>query len=173
MAIGDIVPWRWGGLRGLEPEERAFEGFRREIEGLHREMDRLFEGMWREGVGTSLLPDYWTRRELVPQLDVSEDDKAFHVKVELPGMDQQDVDVTMSDRMLMIRGEKKEEKEAKEKDYYRRERAYGAFRRSIEIPAAVDATKIEASFSKGILTIDLPKTKEAQEKVKHIAVKAA
>ncbi|HEX7081788.1 MAG TPA: Hsp20/alpha crystallin family protein [Gammaproteobacteria bacterium] len=173
MPIGDIVPWRWGGLRRGEPEERSFESFRREIETLHREMDRLFEGMWREGFRAWPLPDYWARRELVPQLDVSEDDKAFHVKVELPGMDQQDVDVTLSDRTLTIRGEKKEEREAKDKDYYRRERAYGAFRRSIEIPAAVDPTNIEASFSKGVLTIVLPKTKEAQEKVKHIAIKAA
>lgn len=173
MAIGDIVPWRWGGLRRWESEERPLESFRREVEALHREMDRLFEGMWREGSSASLLPEYWSQRELVPQLDVTEDDKAYHVKVELPGMDQKDVDVTMSDRMLTIRGEKKEEKESKEKEYYRRERAYGTFRRSIEIPAAVDATKIEASFGKGILTIELPKTKEAQQKIKHIEVKAA
>lgn len=172
MAIGDIVPWRWGGLRRWEPEERPFESFRRDIETLHREMDRLFEVMWREGAGTSRLPE-WTRGELAPQLDVNEDDKAFHVKIDLPGMDQKDVDITMSDRTLTIRGERKEDKETKEKEYYRRERAYGAFRRTIEIPAAVDATKIEAKFSNGVLTIELPKTKEAQEKVKHIEVKAA
>jgi HSP20 family protein len=173
MAVGDIVPWRWGGLRRSEREARPFESFRREIESLHREMDRLFEGMWGEGFGTPLLPEYWGRRELVPQLDVVEDDKAFHVSIELAGMDEKDVDLTLSDRMLTIRGEKKEDKEAKEKDFYRRERAYGAFRRVIEVPAEVDATKIEASFRKGVLTIDLPKTKEAQEKIKHISIKAA
>jgi HSP20 family protein len=88
-------------------------------------------------------------------------------------MNDKDVAVTVEDRVLTIRGEKKEEKEAKEKEYYRRERAYGTFRRSIEIPAAVDATKIEASFKKGVLSIRLPKTKEAQEKVRQIEVKAA
>jgi HSP20 family protein len=172
MAVGDIVPWRWGGLRRWEPEARPFESFRREVDALHREMDRLFEGMWGEGAGPLPMLE-WARGEVVPQLDVTEDDKAFHVKVDLPGMDEKDVDITMSDRMLTIRGEKKEEKEAKEGDYYRRERACGTFRRSIEIPAAVDTSKIEASFSKGVLTIELPKTKEAQEKTKHISIKAA
>jgi HSP20 family protein len=109
----------------------------------------------------------------MPQLDVTKDDKSFAVKVDLPGLDEKDVEVTLSDRVLTIRGERKEEKEAKEKDYYRRERAHGTFRRSIEIPAAVDATKIEASFKKGVLTIQLRKTKEAQEKVKQIEVKVA
>jgi HSP20 family protein len=136
-------------------------------------MDRLFEGLWSEGFGSSLLPEVWARGEIAPQLDVTEDDKAFAVKVDLPGLDEKDVEVTLSDRLLTIRGEKKEDKETKEKNYYRRERAYGTFRRSIEIPAVVDATKIDASFKKGVLTIQLPKTKEAQQKVKQIEVKAA
>lgn len=173
MAMGDIVPWRRGGLRRWEPEARPFENFRREVESLHRDMDRLFEGLWSEGFGSSLLPEVWARGEIVPQLDVTEDNKAFAVKVDLPGLDEKDVEVALSDRILTIRGEKKEEKETKEKDFYRRERAHGTFRRSIEIPGAVDATKIEASFKKGVLTIQLPKTKEAQEKVKQIEVKAA
>ena len=75
--------------------------------------------------------------------------------------------------LLTVRGKKEEDKETKEKDYYRRERACGSFRRSIEIPAAVDASRIDASFKKGVLTINLPKTKEAQDKVKHIQVTAA
>jgi HSP20 family protein len=173
MALGDIVPWRWGGLRRWEREGRPFESFRREMKSLHRDMDRLFEGLWSEGSGSSLLPDVWARGEITLELDVTEDAKAFAVEVDLPGLDEKDVEVTLSDRVLTIRGEKKEDKETKEKNYYRRERAYGTFRRSIEIPAAVDATKIEASFKKGVLTIQLPKTKEAQQKVKQIEVKAA
>jgi HSP20 family protein len=173
MALGDMVPWRWGGLRRWEGEDRPFDAYRREMDALHRDMDRLFTGLWGESGGTAL-PDVWgRRRELVPQLDVTEDDKAFHVGIELPGMDEKDVDVTLSDRVLTIRGEKKEEKEQKEKDFFRRERAYGSFRRTLEVPSEVDAGKIEASFRKGVLTIDLPKTQEAQQKVKHISVKAA
>ena len=130
-------------------------------------------GLWREGNGSSLLPEAWLGGELRPELDLTEDGKAFQVTIDLPGLDEKDVAVTLSDRELTIRGEKKEEKETKEKDYYRRERTHGTFRRSIELPSAVDAEKIEASFKKGVLTIRLPKTKEAQEKIKQIAVKAA
>lgn len=172
MARGDILPWKRGSLRRWQRDERPFESFRREIETFHRDIDRLFEDFWGESE-TSLLPEFFSRRELVPQLDVTEDDTAFQVKVELPGLDEKDVDVTLAERVLTIKGEKKEEKEEKDKDYHRRERGYGYFRRSIELPAGVDADAIKASFRKGIMTIELPKTKEAKEKVKHIEVRAA
>lgn len=173
MAIGEMVPWKWGSLRRSGSDDRALEGFRGDIASLHREMDRLFEGLWNEGFSPSLLSGDWPRMDVVPQLDVTEDDKSFSVKVDLPGMDEKDVNVTLSDRVLTIRGKKEEDKETKEKDYYRRERASGSFRRSVEIPAAVDSSKIDASFKKGVLTINLPKTREAQDTVKHIEVKAA
>lgn len=169
---GEMMPWRWGGLSRSEREMRPFDSFRREVEALHREMDRLFEGIGSGGITSPTLAE-WTRRDIVPQLDLTEDDKSLRVAVELPGMDENDVDVTLSDRLLTIRGEKKGETEVQDTEVHRRERAYGAFRRSIEIPAAVDASKIEASFHNGILSVELPKTKEAQEKVKHIRIKAA
>jgi HSP20 family protein len=172
MAIGDITPWKWGGLRALQ-ERRPFESLRGELDALHRNLDRAFESIWSEGFGTSLLGDVWGAEKVVPRLDLTEDEKAVHVSVELPGMDEKDVAVSLSDRLLTIRGEKKEEKETKEKDVYRRERAYGSFRRTLELPIDIDATKIEARFRNGVLTIDLPKTKEAQEKVIQIPVKAA
>ena len=173
MALGEMVPWRWGSLRRPGRDERALEGFRGDIVSLHREMDRLFESLWNDGFGSSLLSGDLPRMEVTPQLDVTEDEKSFSVKIDLPGMDEKNVDVTLSDRVLTIRGNKEEDKETKDKDYYRRERTCGSFRRSIEIPAAVDASKIDASFKKGVLTINLPKTKEAQDKVKHIEVKAS
>jgi len=173
MALREIVPWKWGGLPQWEPEERPFEAFRQQMGSLHRDMDRLFEEMLEEGPRRSLLPPIWGRDRVVPDIDETEDEKAFHVRIELPGMDEKDVDIALSGRFLTIRGEKKQEEEQKDKDCYRRERAYGAFRRTLELPGEVDASKIEASFKKGVLRIDLPKTKEAQEKVKHIAVKAA
>jgi HSP20 family protein len=173
MALGEMVPWRWGSLRRSGRDEKPFEGFRGDIASLHRELDRLFESLWNEGFGSSMLSADWARMEVVPQLDVTEDYKSFSVKIDLPGMGEKDVDVTLSDRVLTIRGKKEEDKETKDKDFYRRERAFGSFRRSIEIPTAVDASKIEASFNKGVLKIQLPKTKEAQDRVKHIEVKAA
>ena len=172
MAIGNLVPWRWGSLRNVD-EDRSFDAFRTEMDSLHRSIDRLFADAWSSGFAPSLLSEAWTTGKITPSLDVVDEDKAFRVTVELPGMTDKDVAVTVDDRTLTIRGEKKEEKEKKEKDVFRRERAYGSFRRTIELPGNIDAAKIEAKFKDGVLTIDLPKTKEAQERVKQIPVKAA
>jgi HSP20 family protein len=169
MARGDMVPWRWGSLRKVD-DDRTFDAFRSEMETLHRTIDRVFGDVWS---GPQLLSDAWKSQNVVPSVDVTEDDKAFNVTVELPGMDEKDVAVAVADRVLTIRGEKKEEKEKKDKDVYRSERAYGSFRRMMELPADVDAEKIDASFKKGVLTIALPKSKEAQAKVRQIPVKAA
>ena len=88
-------------------------------------------------------------------------------------MGQDDVDISLSGGVLTIRGEKKREEEEKGKDYYRSERSFGSFRRSLPVPVDVDESKIEAKFDKGILYIELPKTEEARNKIKHIPVKAA
>src|SRR5690606_31437157 len=114
-----------------------------------------------------------SRGEIMPQLDMTEDDEAFHLNVELPGMDEKDVEITLRNHTLTIKGEKKEEKESREKDVHRRERAYGYFRRSIELPSDVDPDTTAATDRKGVLTIDLPKTKQAQDQAKRIEVKAA
>lgn len=172
MTIGNLVPWRWGSLRNSD-EDRSFGTFRTEMDSLHRSIDRLFADAWNGTLAPSLLSDTWTTGKIMPSLDVVDDDKAVRVTVELPGMTDKDVAVTIDDRTLTIRGEKREEKEKKDKDVFRRERAYGSFRRTIDLPGDVDATKIEAKFKDGVLTIDLPKTKEAQERVKQIPVKAA
>ena len=172
MTIGSLVPWRWGTLRNFD-DDRSIGSFQRDMESLHRNIDRLFADAWGGSLAPSLLSETWTTGKITPSLDVSEDDKGFHVSVELPGMSDKDVAVTVAERVLTIRGEKKEEKEKKDKDVFRQERAYGSFRRTIELPSDVDSAKIEAKFKDGILTIDLPKTKQAQDRVKQIPVKAA
>ena len=172
MAIGNLVPWRWGSLRHVD-EPRSFDSLRAEMDALHRNIDRLFSEMWSGSFGPSLLSDAWASNRVTPRLDVVEDDEAFRVSVELPGMTDKDVAVELHDRTLVIRGEKKEEKEAKENEVYRRERAYGSIRRTIELPGDVDSAKIDAKFGDGVLTIDLPKTAESQQRVKQIPVKAA
>jgi HSP20 family protein len=173
MTLREIVPWRWGGLRHWEPDERPFGGFRRQMESMHREMDKMFNDMMSEPLRHSLIPQALGHELTMPNIDETEDDKAFHVSIDLPGMDEKDVDITLSGRLLTIRGEKKEEQKEEGKDYYRRERTFGSFRRTLELPGEVDETKIEASFRKGVLRIELPRTVEAQNKIKHIAVKAA
>jgi HSP20 family protein len=172
MAIGNLVPWRWGSLRSFD-DDRSLDTFRAEMDALHRGIDRLFADAWNGNTAPSLLSETWTKGKIVPSLDVVDDDKALRISVELPGMSDKDVAVTVDGRTLTIRGEKKEEKEKKEKNVFRRERAYGSFHRTIELPTDVDTAKIEAKFKDGVLTIDLPKTKEAQERVRQIPVNAA
>ncbi len=106
-------------------------------------------------------------------VDIIEGDKAYEVTAELPGMDEKDIEVKIADGGLTIKGEKQEQKEEKEKNYYLSERRYGSFERYFRIPEGVDTDKIEASFKKGVLTVNLPKKPEAQKPVKKIEVKAA
>ena len=108
-----------------------------------------------------------------PAMDMSEDDKAYKISAELPGLDAKDVDVTISGNTLLLKGEKRQEKEEKEQNYYLSERIYGSFQRAFELPASVDRGKIAADFSKGVLTITLPKTPAAQKQQKKIEVKSA
>ena len=179
MTLKEMVPWRWGGLRRWDDEDRPFESFFREMDSLHKEMDRLFEDFWKGGGRHSMTAPWqstmaqWSHGEVMPRVDETEDEKAFHIEVELPGMDKDDVDITLANGLLTIRGEKKREEEEKGKDFYRKERSFGAFRRSLPIPADVDESKIDASFKKGVLHIELPKSEEARKKITHIDVKAA
>jgi HSP20 family protein len=150
------------------------------METLRREIDRLFEGMsgsWPFASGRNPL-DFvgWPREaqwRLTPAVDVAESDKDFEITAELPGMNENDVELTLANGNLVIKGEKKEERESRETDYYLSERRYGSFVRAFELPASVDAAKIEASFAKGVLRVKLPKSAEAQKNETKIPVKAA
>ena len=104
---------------------------------------------------------------------MSEDDKAYKITAELPGVEPKDVEVSLSGDMLVFKGEKQQEKEEKAKNYYLSERSYGSFQRAFQLPDGVDRDKVSADFSKGVLTITLPKTAEAQKQSKKIEVKAA
>jgi HSP20 family protein len=108
-----------------------------------------------------------------PAVDITESDKAYEVTAELPGMDEKNVEVKVAGGNLIIMGEKQEGKEEKKKDYYLSERHFGSFERRFRLPKGVDVEKIEASFKKGVLTVNLPKKPEAQKPEKKIAVKAS
>ena len=109
----------------------------------------------------------------VPAVDMSEDDRAYSIAAELPGLEEKDIDVSVTGDLLTIKGEKRQEKEEKNKNWYVSERTYGSFQRAFTLPAGVDRDKIAAAFAKGVLTITLPKSAEAQKAEKKIAVKAA
>ena len=159
MALRDLTPWH-----------HAKSGAPSSLGDLQREVDRVFESFWGGFGMPSLLRENGGGISLDVRVDASEDDKAYHVTAELPGLSEKDVEVTFTDGTLTISGEKKEEKEVKEADYHRRERSFGSFRRSFTLPGEVDEEKIAASFKDGVMTVDLPKTKTAQKKAKKITI---
>jgi HSP20 family protein len=141
------------------------------------EMDRLFDEFdcfaFRPGAAFPSLFGPRTRLPLgIPAIDVTEDDKADKIEAKLPGLDEKDIEVTVSGGTLTLKGEKRQEKEEKGKNTYVSERSYGSFQRTFGLPDGVDADKITADFSKGVLTVILPKTAEAQKPHKKIEVKA-
>ena len=147
---------------------------------LRAQMDRLFDNFvsdWRLPSLTHSLWDLepsqtppWSRGVIDPRFDVAETDDAIEMSAELPGIDEKDVELTLGDGVLTIRGEKKAEKETKEKDYYLSERRYGSFVRSLRLPGSIDEGKIKATFDKGVLKVTLPKRAEAKAKKKKIAI---
>jgi HSP20 family protein len=150
------------------------------FESLRQEIDRLFDdfgwGSWQPFRRSLFAGEPLFRRALIrttmPAVDVVESEKAYEVTAELPGMDENNIEVKVTDGSVTIKGEKQEEKEEKEKGYHLQERRYGSFERSFELPESVDPDKIEASFKKGVLTMTLPKKAEAQKPAKKIEVKA-
>lgn len=107
----------------------------------------------------------------MPAVDVAEEENEYIAKVELPGVNKDDVKITLESNILMIRGEKKAEKETKDKNYHRTERSYGSFQRSFTLPMTVKSDKIDAAYKDGILTIVLPKAEEAKPKQFEVKVK--
>ena len=108
----------------------------------------------------------------MPPVNVREEDSQVVASVELPGMEEKDIDVTVQRDAVRISGEKKEEAETKEEDFYRMESSYGRFDRRIDLPADIDEDKTQAEFKNGLLTIRMPKSKESQTKTKKIPVKS-
>jgi HSP20 family protein len=144
---------RW---RGVPFELDPFKSLAR----MQDEINRLFD----ISIGRPFGERGTFEGEWAPAVDVYEDANNVFVKAELPGLTDKDVDVNIVDNTLVIRGEKKKEEEKKEQNYYRIERSYGAFQRSIPLPNAVEPEKVKASFKGGVLEIEMPKKEEAKPK---------
>ncbi len=150
----DIIPWRR----------------KRKIEKVRDEFDEMFDRLFQSF--SSGIPDLFRGdAEIWPDIDVIEDKKNIIVKAEVPGMEAGDFDISISDNVITIKGEKKQEKEEKEKNFYLMERRYGSFIRSIPLPAEVDNDKVEARYKKGVLKIVIPKKKESKESKIKVHVK--
>ncbi len=137
----------------------------RELERIRKEMDNIWDTFFDRkplsGYGVS---------EWIPSLDVSETKNSYIVKAELPGIDPKDVEISLSDNVLTIKGEKKQEKEEENENYHVIERSYGGFTRSFRLPGQVQNDKVKATYKNGILKITLPKTEETKKKEIKIAV---
>ncbi len=132
----------------------------RELDRMRKEMDRLWDSFLEEGRSRrGELTGEW-----VPALDLSELEDRYVVKAEIPGVDPKKIDISLSDGVLTIKGEKSQEKEKKEENYHFVERSYGSFMRSVRLPAQIQGDKITASYKDGVLKIDLPKSEEAKSK---------
>jgi HSP20 family protein len=139
---------------------------------LQREMNRAFDDFFHGFELSSFGAAEGRFGSFIPTLDMSESDKELNIQVELPGMDEKDVEVFLSEDTLTIKGEKKEEKEDTGKDYYHMERTYGSFNRVVALPQGIDREHAEARFKNGILYLTLPKLEPAKTKGNKIPIKA-
>lgn len=139
-----------------------FTSFQREMNQLFKKFNGDFE----------LAPVFEADGKWLPAMDVQDTEKELVVKAELPGVQEKDIEVSVDDSSLTVKGEKKSEKEEKGKDYYRKECSCGSFLRSVQLPCEVDRDKVEATLKSGVLNIRLPKTAAAQKQARKVAVKA-
>jgi len=187
MDIKKLAPWNWF----KKEEEQSGSGVpveRRDartrhsqdnagnpIVQLHREIDALFENAFR-GFGIAPFRSDFstplaTEGLLKPQVDIGATDKEYTITVEVPGVSQKDVKVEISGNTMTIKGEKKQEKEEKDKNYYRIERSYGSFQRVLSLPEDADQDDVKATFNKGVLTVRMPRKAAPKSDVKQIEIK--
>ena len=156
MSITDLIPWKKKEPAQQE-KERSIQTSDQPFPTFQQEMNRLFDDFF----GRSALEPFGAFRQgwnaFSPQVDVAETDSEIVVSAELPGLDDEDIEVSLARGLLTISGEKKQEKEKKGRNYYHVERSYGSFQRSVPLPSEVDAGKVDAVFKNGVLTITLPK----------------
>lgn len=139
------------------------------LPSLFSEMDDMVKKMWFGFPFHNLEKDMdigWS-----PRIDVSESENALEIVADLPGLEKKDISVSLEDDLLTVKGERKEEKESKEKRFHTIERSSGSFYRAMRLPVEVEKDKIEAVFKDGVLTLRLPKSKESKKKVSQIAIK--
>ena len=188
MDIKKLAPWNWfkkeeedaGTVVPVHQGRRREHGFpvHHPVNRLHDEIDRIFESAFRDfGLSPFGFPRSILTREgeeiLKPTLDIGATENAYTISVEIPGVDEKDVRLELSGDALSIRGEKRQEKEEKEKNFYRVERSYGSFQRTLSLPEDADRDGIQAAFKKGVLTITVPRRALPKSDVRRIEVKSA
>lgn len=187
MNISKLAPWNW--FKKEEEHEVSSVPVERHDQPvtirqphpllqIHNEIDRLFDDAFRnfgfpslrtKGLFQSLAQTEW----LKPTLDLAATDKEYTISLELPGVEASEVKLELVNDTLKVIGEKRQEKEEKEKDFYRMERSYGSFQRVLSLPEDADQESIKAVFKNGVMTITLPRKLLPQSEVKQIEVKTS
>lgn len=191
MDLHKLNPWNWFKHEEPEKEKKATIPVKHEeyalsqtplannISQLHREIDRLFEDALR-GFGLSSWPHspLWEQtfsKDFMPafkaNVDIASDDKQYTITLEAPGLEQKDLSIELKDQVLVIKGNKQQQQEEKDKHYYRIERRYGAFERVLAVPDDADTDAIHATMDKGLLTITIPRKQVIESKAKSIEIK--
>ncbi|WP_245638524.1 Hsp20/alpha crystallin family protein [Croceicoccus bisphenolivorans] len=157
-----------GKSQGQDIAPRQEERVDHPVMSLHRDINRLFDDMFR-GFSMPSLPSIG-RSLGWPRVELSENDREIRVTAELPGMEEKDIEISLDDQQLVIRGEKNSETSDEERGYS--ERSYGRFQRRIGLPSLIDEDKVEAAFRNGVLTVTVPRTAEAAKGLKMIPINA-
>jgi HSP20 family protein len=155
MARGNLMPFGFGSQR-TDP-----------FQLLRREMEQLFDNVG----GSQGEPSAGGGNIVAPRMDISEDDQSFKVTAEMPGARPDDVEVIVEDDVLTVRAERTQERETNRRNYHLIERSVGVFQRSLRLPAPVDASKVQASFDNGVLTITIPKD-SSQSRSRRVQVRS-
>jgi HSP20 family protein len=167
MKIRDLIPWNWGKRQVPVRRERT-----EPLRSLQEDINRAFDSFWRRfDLPLTSLSSSWSVS--MPSVDVAETENEIEITAELPGMDEKDIDVSVAEGVLTIRGEKKSEVEKQEKDYYLQERTFGSVERVIPLPDSVNLDSASATFKNGVLTVKLAKKPEAVASMKRIPIRRA
>lgn len=182
MDISKLKPWNWfkkeeEDARDL-PVRRPSTDFYGPLTSLHDEVDRLFnDAFCRFGMPSIFHDDFWSQGAhpaapslMRPNVDISAGENEYLVTVEVPGIDERDVTLEVSNNTLTIKGEKRQEQEEKDRDHYRIERSYGSFQRVLSLPEDAEQSGISAKFKKGVLTVKLPRAPDKAKDVKLIDI---
>jgi HSP20 family protein len=188
MNLQQFNPWNWFKheeaqpqstipvKRSDKPADKNLPSTGASVMQLHREIDRLFDDAFR---GFPTLGSRWFDQGVFSpavfeaRLNVASDDKNYHVSLEVPGMTEKDISLELTNNILTIRGEKKEENETKDKHYYRVERSYGSFQRVLNLPEDCDQASIAASIKNGVLDIQMPRKSLPASERKQIPIKTS
>lgn len=185
MDLEKLKPWNWfrheedGHDGGQIPVSRSQAeglpvGRGESLMSLHRDMDRWFEdalksfgmpALLKESRGAARLPEFFR-----PQLDISGDANCYEISLDVPGLTESDLSLEIKDDVLTIKGKKEESSESKDKHYYRVERSYGSFQRTLALPDDANADEIKANLDKGVLKLEIPRRAAAKQDVKRISI---